>query len=166
MLIVEVASIAKEGIAMSLHNFLPISAFLLLLVLYQAPSALATLSWESSGPGGGGALASPSMSKKGSIIIGSDLGGAYRSTNGGALWSAIGLNHGLLSTHVDATAFHPTIDGIVFLGTGNGIYKSKNCDTSPAGPCNFTGQSLRAFSLPWLWPILVDLPRPPFTLLK
>ncbi len=131
---------------MSLRVFSPISALLLLLVVNQAPSALATLSWESSGPGGGGALASPSMSKKGSIIVGADLGGAYRSTNGGALWSAIGTNHGLMSTHVDATAFHPTIDGILFLGTPNGIYKSTNCDTSPAGPCTFSRTAESGFT--------------------
>jgi hypothetical protein len=104
-------------------------------------AAIAALSWSSSGPGGGGALASPSVSVNGSVIVASDLGGVYRSTDGGANWSAIGNNKGLQSTHVDALAHHPTIDGTVFLGAEGGIYRSTNCDTS-AGACTFTKPAL------------------------
>lgn len=106
--------------------------------LIPSLASAATLSWTSSGPGGGGAFASPSISVNGSVIIGSDLGGAYHSTDGGASWSPIGVNDGLLSTHVDVVVHHPSIDGMVFLGTSNGVYRSTNCDTSPAGNCTFT----------------------------
>ena len=83
-------------------------------------------------------MASPSVSVGGSVVVGSDLGGAYRSTDAGVTWSAIGVNKGLNSTHVDAVVHHPSLDGTVFLGTDNGIYRSTNCTTSPVGACTFT----------------------------
>lgn len=102
-----------------------------------ATSAHAALRWTPSGPGGGGALASPSVSATGStVIIGSDLGGAYRSTDGGISWTVIGAGNRLYSTHVDAVVDHPSLDGTVFLGTDNGVYRSTNC--TPAGDCTFT----------------------------
>jgi len=125
-------------------------ALILLAVVQLCGSAHAGLSWQPSGPGGGGALASPSVSVGGSVIIGSDLAGAYRSTDGGVSWSAIGVVTGLLSTRVDAVVHHPSIDGTVFLGTDNGIYRSTNCATSPAGACTFTRTPLpRPWLLPW-----------------
>ena len=118
---------------------------LLCLALF-APSAVsaATLSWSGSSPGGGGAFASPASSVGGSLVIASDLSGVYRSTNGGASWTGLGPNSGILDTHVDAVAFHPTIDGTLFLGGDNGIYKSVNCGTSPVGDCTFTRTPLAA----------------------
>jgi hypothetical protein len=115
-------------------------------LLALAAPALAALSWTSTGPGGGGAMESTSVSTvgrvagatTGSVIVPSDLGGAYRSTDLGASWSAIGLNKGLQSTHVDSVAFHPSIDGTVFLGVDDGVYVSTNCATSPVGACTFT----------------------------
>lgn len=120
------------------------AALILLATILLPGTADAELSWRSSGPGGGGALASPSVSVGGSVIIGSDLAGAYRSTDGGASWSALSVNNGLHSTHIDAVVHHPSMDGTVFLGADNGIYRSTNCTTSPAGACTFTHTPLSA----------------------
>lgn len=65
-----------------------------------------------------------------------NLGGAYRSTDGGISWTVIGAGNRLYSTHVDAVVDHPSLDGTVFLGTDNGVYRSTNC--TPAGDCTFT----------------------------
>lgn len=104
---------------------------------FSQSASSATLRWAASGPGGGGALASAAQSVNGSVIVGSDLGGAYRSVNGGASWSVIGRRKGVTSTHVDAVVFHPSLDGTVFLGTGSGVFRSTNCETAPAGVCTF-----------------------------
>lgn len=120
------------------------AALILLATVLLPGTGRAVLSWKSSGPGGGGAFASPSVSAGGSVIVGSDLAGAYRSTNGGVSWSVIGINKGLHSTHVDAVVHHPSIDGTVFLGADNGIYRSTNCDTSPVGACTFSRTPLSA----------------------
>jgi hypothetical protein len=117
-------------------------------LLAMSTTANAVLSWTSTGPGGGGAMESPSVSAlgkangatTGSVIVASDLGGVYRSTDLGATWSAIGNNKGLLDTHVDSVVHHPSIDGTVFLGADDGVYVSTNCATSPVGACTFTNK--------------------------
>ena len=88
------------------------------------------------------------------MIIGSDLAGAYRNSiiNGEQVWSPIGVANGLRSTHVDAVVHHPSLDGTVFLGTDNGIYRSTDCEKTtvagevvfPGGPCTFTHTPLSA----------------------
>ena len=88
------------------------------------------------------------------MIIGSDLAGAYRNSiiNGEYVWSPIGVANGLRSTHVDAVVHHPSLDGTVFLGTDNGIYRSTDCEKTtvagdvvfPGGPCTFTHTPLSA----------------------
>jgi hypothetical protein len=117
--------------------------FLLAAFIALPGTAHATLSWTSSGPGGGGAFAGAAISPANTnhVIVPSDLGGIYRSTNGGAGWTAIGSNKLLLDTHVDAVAFHPSIDGTVYLGTGNGIYRSTDCQVA-AGACTFARASV------------------------
>jgi len=130
------------------------TALVLLATVLLPGTGHAQLSWASSGPGGGGAFASPSVGAGGSVIIGSDLAGAYRASifYGEYVWSPIGVANGLLSTHVDAVVHHPSLDGTVFLGTDNGIYRSTDCEAGlaasdfimPPGPCTFTHTPLSA----------------------
>ena len=109
-------------------------------------SAEAKLKWQSTGPGGGGAFEGPSFSAlartthgaRGSVFIGSDLSGVYRSTDMGQNWEPLGSVHGLTSTHVDMVANHSSKDGIVVLAADDGLYQSEDCGTAPKGRCDFT----------------------------
>jgi hypothetical protein len=114
------------------------------LSLISAPElAQAALQWTSSGPGGGGAFAGAAVSSGGTnVFVPSDLGGIYWSTNSGVSWTAIGKSNGLDTTHVDAVALHPSIDGTVFVGAQAGIYRSVNCTIVPAGICTFSKLNL------------------------
>ena len=102
-----------------------------------ASVAQAQLQWHSTGPGGGGAFESASVGPKGDVIVGSDLSGAYRSFDGGGHWDVIGSARGLRDTHVDATAQHPLIDGMIYLGAGDGLYRSTDCQAKADAPCHF-----------------------------
>lgn len=117
--------------------------FFVVTTIALAGTAHAALNWVSTGPGGGGAFSQPSVGADGSIIVPSDLGGVYRSVDSGASWTAVGLNKGLKTTHVDAVAFHPSIAGTAFLGGENGIYRSTTC--SATGACTWSATPVTQF---------------------
>jgi photosystem II stability/assembly factor-like uncharacterized protein len=77
-------------------------------------------------PGGGGAYSTVGASASGIIIAGSDLSGAYRSTNNGQTWDVIGANKGLTETHISGVGFHRTNGNIIYIGTENGIFRSND----------------------------------------
>ncbi|MBG1231103.1 WD40/YVTN/BNR-like repeat-containing protein [Aestuariivirga litoralis] len=110
---------------------------LVALALFWAGAAQAELKWQSTGPGGGGAFQSPAQSASGTVIVGSDLSGAYRSIDGGAHWQALGLDHGLGTTHVDSVAFDPAHEGVVLLAADDGLYRSADCGKAATDKCNF-----------------------------
>ncbi len=62
----------------------------------------------------------------GVIIAASDLSGIYRSTDKGKSWDVLGASNGLLDTHINALGFHTKDSNIFFMGTGHGLYKTKN----------------------------------------
>jgi len=106
-------------------------------LLIMAGPARADLKWQSTGPGGGGAFSSPAQSVAGSVIVGSDLSGAYRSIDGGQNWQVLGLNHGIGTTHIDSVAFDPAQDGVVLLSGADGVYRSSDCGHAADAPCEF-----------------------------
>ncbi len=82
--------------------------------------------WQRTNPGGGGAFSTIGASASGIILAGSDLSGAYRSTDGGNSWDVIGADKGLTETHVSGLGFHKTDGDILYIGTDNGIFRSDN----------------------------------------
>ncbi len=80
--------------------------------------------WQRTNPGGGGAFNTVGASSSGIIIVGSDLSGAYRSTDGGENWDVIGAAQGLTETHISGLGFHPQNGNLLFIGTENGIFRS------------------------------------------
>ena len=98
----------------------------ILLVLIPITVSAQTHNWQRTNPGGGGAYSTIGASASGIIIAGSDLSGAYRSTDNGQSWDVIGADKGLTETHVSGVGFHPTNGDILYIGTENGIFRSKN----------------------------------------
>ncbi len=82
--------------------------------------------WIRTNPGGGGAFSTIGAGIDGTIIAASDLSGAYRSQDGGSTWDVLGASRGLTETHISGIGFHRTIPDILFIGTGNGIFRSNN----------------------------------------
>lgn len=81
-------------------------------------------SWTRINPGGGGSFEAIGAGSTGVILAGSDLSGAYRSTNNGQTWQPIGAKQGVTVTHISAVGFHPTDGNITYLGSENGIFRS------------------------------------------
>ncbi|MCB9137588.1 MAG: hypothetical protein H6642_04475 [Caldilineaceae bacterium] len=82
--------------------------------------------WVHTNPGGGGSFGSPGAGPTGVMLVGSDLSGAYISRDHGVTWENIGADRGLTSTHVSATAFDPQDEVILYLGTDNGLFRSRD----------------------------------------
>lgn len=139
------------------------AAVLVLCALFSACSSQAALKWQSTGPGGGGAFASPAASalklqsrgRDGSIFVASDLSGVYRSVDDGETWSMISPRNGLLSTHVDAIAPHPDDDATMILAAENGLYVSHDCASTAAAPCRFE-RRIEAFLSSAVWARAAD----------
>ncbi len=105
------------------RQFIP----MLFIIVFTALSVQAqTHSWTRTNPGGGGAFSTVGASASGIIIAGSDLSGAYRSSDGGFSWDVIGAGKGLTETHVSGVGFHRTDGDILYIGTENGIFRSEN----------------------------------------
>lgn len=80
------------------------------------------ITWSSIGPGGGGWLTSLAYAPPNTIYVGCDVGGIYRSTDGGETFEII--NNDLQNYVVLTIAIHPEVPTTVFLGTAGGLYKS------------------------------------------
>jgi photosystem II stability/assembly factor-like uncharacterized protein len=80
--------------------------------------------WVSIGPGGGGWLWSLAVApdETGTVYVGCDVGGVYRSSDHGKTWQIV--NQGLQNHYVQAIAFDPVACSIVYAGTRGGVYKS------------------------------------------
>lgn len=100
------------------------NVFLISLFLIFFNTILTGQNWHRTNPGGGGWMMSVGAGPTGTILVGSDLSGAYRSTDGGKHWEVIGAAAGLTATHVGAVGFDPLDGDILFFGTNAGIYRS------------------------------------------
>ncbi len=80
--------------------------------------------WQSTNPGGGGAFGVVGAGPTGIIIVGSDLGGAYRSLDRGKTWDLIGSYRGLTDTHICGLGFDPGDASVIFIGAEHGLYRS------------------------------------------
>src|SRR2546430_7068457 len=98
-------------------------------------------SWTSIGPEGGAiaALAIDPMTP--GVLYAAAGGGVFKSTNGGASWSAV--NTGLPnSSYVSVLAIDPQTPATLYAGTYGGLFKSydggggrSGCTTSAPKPC-------------------------------
>ena len=96
-----------------------ISGFFLTLSWAQ-PS----LEWRSIGMGGGGWFTTIAIDtlNPGTVYVGSDVGGFYKSTDYGASWRI--LNKGLIDYYVEKIVSDPERTGVIYLGTWGGVHKS------------------------------------------
>ncbi len=92
--------------------------------------------WIRTNPGAGGAFNCVEAGPDGTIMVGSDLSGFYRSTDNGNSWQPIGKKQGLNTTHAITVAFDPNNSNIVLAGTDEGIYRSTD------GGASFSTQPL------------------------
>lgn len=86
------------------------------------PPDIAQISWASIGPGGGGWLTSLAFAPPNTIYVGCNVGGVYRSLDGGQSFEII--NNGLQNYLVLAIAVHPETPSTIYLGTAGGLYIS------------------------------------------
>lgn len=82
--------------------------------------------WKNVGPGGGGWIQSIACDrfKADVVYVGCDVGGFYRSDDGGKTYQV--FNEGLKDYFVEVIAQHPTEPEVIFLGCYGGVYKSVN----------------------------------------
>ena len=90
------------------------------------PDGIAGITWEPVGIGGGGGVFTPSISPHDEklMFVACDMGGWYRSTDGGATWR---MCDGRQVRKVNLNAvFHPTDPNVVYVGTRGGIKRSSD----------------------------------------
>ena len=80
--------------------------------------------WRSFGPGGGGYIQAicASPHDAGELFVGCDVGGFYRSPDGGGRYTI--HNTGLRDYWVECIAPHPTDPTVVYIGCESGVYRS------------------------------------------
>ncbi|MEO0183850.1 MAG: T9SS type A sorting domain-containing protein [candidate division WOR-3 bacterium] len=83
-----------------------------------------TIYWTSIGPGGGGWFTAVEVSNFNSniVFVGSDIGGIYKSTDGGKHWKVV--NSGLIDYYITDIALHPVDSNIIYVATWSGVHKS------------------------------------------
>lgn len=93
---------------------------LFLTLTWAQPS----LEWRSIGMGGGGWFTTITIDtlNPGTVYVGSDVGGFYKSTDYGSSWRI--HNNGLTDYYVEKILPHPQNPDVIFLGTWGGIHKS------------------------------------------
>ncbi len=96
------------------------------LTLSFAPNhpASAQVQWQSIGPGGGGWLTVMAINpvNPNILYVGCDVGGVYRSLNGGQTWSII--NNGLIHYSIDDILIDRSNPSRIFLASDGGVYRS------------------------------------------
>lgn len=101
--------------------------FLALCVLVSTlRAAPADIAWKNIGPGGGGWIPCVAVSPHDSKVVyaGCDVGGFYKSTDGGGTWRI--CNTGLRGYYVECILPHPRDPRTIFIGTQDGMHKSND----------------------------------------
>ncbi len=82
------------------------------------------VSWSSLGPGGGGWISCITVvdDPGHTLYVGSDVGGIYRSSDGGATWEL--KNRGLGMYYIQDIAFDPQVKSTLYAATRGGLFKS------------------------------------------
>ncbi len=97
---------------------------ILLLCASCVPVRRVAAKWRNIGPGGGGWIQSicASPHDAGELFVGCDVGGFYRSADGGQSYTI--HNEGLRDYWVECIVPHPTDPNVAYLGCESGVYKS------------------------------------------
>ena len=84
----------------------------------------AQVAWTPIGPGGGGWLTTISVvdDVAGTVYVGCDVGGIYKSVDHGATWEI--KNNGLSIYYVEDIAYDPQQPSTLYAGTRGGVFKS------------------------------------------
>ncbi len=100
------------------------------VLLASATFARQQIEWEPIGISGGGALFNPAVSPLDprAMLVDSDMGGRYVSTDGGASWSLLHYSQTTASIRGGPPLFHPTRTGLVFALNG---YEANRISVSP-----------------------------------
>lgn len=111
-----------------LNKFLLLITLFIPLFIFSCAYTEKTTShnWVRTNPGGGGAISMVGATASGVILAASDLSGVYRSTDKGKSWDILGAKNGLLDTHINSLGFHTKDSDIFLIGTGHGLYKTKD----------------------------------------
>ncbi len=98
----------------------------LLLCISSSNSLYAQIEWENIGPGGGGWIECLAVDPRDENIVysGSDVGGVYKSIDGGATWKI--SNDGLMNDFVRDIKIDPKNPDVIYLATPGGVHKSTN----------------------------------------
>jgi len=110
---------ARKGLARMIRNLMFTAAFVVAAGLVWA----ANNEWMGLGPKNGSITVltiDPQNQKM--MYAGTTAGGLFKSTDGGASWTALNSAYGV--HHVSALAISPKNPNILFAGTDNGVYKS------------------------------------------
>ena len=112
----------------TVHHTRPV-VFLFMLLVFCSFQAMGG-DWSRINPGGGGAFTAVGVGPTGTVVVGSDLGGAYISQDEGGSWNVIGSARGMTMTHVQSVAMDPADAGVILLGGEYGIFRSSNAGSS------------------------------------
>ena len=96
----------------------------LVVALFPSAALAAEPVWRNLGPGGGGWIQSicASPHDAAELFVGCDVGGFYRSGDGGQSYRI--HNSGLRDYWVECIAPHPADPNVIYLGCESGVYKS------------------------------------------
>jgi photosystem II stability/assembly factor-like uncharacterized protein len=107
-----------------LYLFAQLTFLLLMANLANTRIYAATGTWRSCSGLAGGTIYAMAIDPKNPAVVyaGTQFGGAFRSSNGGASWSAI--NTGLSALSIYSLAIDPQIPSTLYAGSYDGIYKT------------------------------------------
>lgn len=123
--------------------------YCLTIALCTTPEVRADLRWKNVGPGGGGWIQSIAADPQDpdTVYLGCDVGGFYKSTDGGANWTI--SNSGLTDFFVESIAVHPSDRKTILLGTQGGVFRSADGGASwEARRSGFPALQSAAYSAP------------------
>jgi photosystem II stability/assembly factor-like uncharacterized protein len=104
--------------------------FIPMISVAQASAESSAPTWRNLGPGGGGWIQSicASPQREDELLVGCDVGGFYRSTDGGAGYTI--SNAGLQDDFVECIVPDPLDLEVIYLGCQSGVYKSTDRGTT------------------------------------